>query len=234
MSGFDDYIIRCLNSFAFRYPGFDAFVVVLMKTNLVKGGVIAALICWAWALGGEQQRVNRAKILSMLVAAFGAMFTARALAHALPFRVRPISDATTGIHFPINLDHEALSSWSSFPSDHASLFFALSAGLWLVSRRIGVVALLHTVLIICLPRIYLGFHYPTDIIAGAVIGISWVVAARASVFQKTLVQPGLRWSERHAPSFYLAFFLLLQQISTIFEDARAVGVAVLDALRNLL
>jgi hypothetical protein len=60
-----------------------------------------------------------------------------------------------------------LSGWSSFPSDHACLFFALATGLCLISPVIGGLALLHASLIVSLPRIYLGLHYPTDVLAGA-------------------------------------------------------------------
>ena len=57
--------------------------------------------------------------------------------------------------------------------------------------------------------------------------------AEAPIFQIAAVRPVLAWSERHAPSFYLAFFVLLQQISTIFEDSRAIAVSVLLTLKQL-
>jgi undecaprenyl-diphosphatase len=64
-----------------------------------------------------------------------------------------------------------LTSWSSFPSDHAMLWMAVATGIFLVWRGIGVLAILYTVLFICVPRAYLGFHYPTDLLVGAAVGI---------------------------------------------------------------
>ena len=36
--------------------------------------------------------------------------------------------------------------------------------------RWGGLAILYSLLVICVPRIYLGYHYPSDVAAGALIG----------------------------------------------------------------
>lgn len=56
-----------------------------------------------------------------------------------------------------------LTDWSPFPSDHGMLWMADATGIFLVCRRIGVFAILCAALLICLPRAWLGFHYPTDL-----------------------------------------------------------------------
>jgi hypothetical protein len=38
-------------------------------------------------------------------------------------------------------------------------------------RGAGILALSHTLLVVSLPRVYMGFHYPTDSLAGAVISV---------------------------------------------------------------
>jgi hypothetical protein len=51
------------------------------------------------------------------------------------------------------------------------LFFAMAAGIFIASRRAGWFALVYVSAFICLPRMYLGEHYATDILTGAAIGI---------------------------------------------------------------
>jgi undecaprenyl-diphosphatase len=65
---------------------------------------------------------------------------------------------------------QQLGSTSSFPGDITAIWFALAGGVCLFNRRVGlataVVGLLFSFL-----RIGLGFFYPTDIIAGACLGL---------------------------------------------------------------
>ncbi len=230
MTAFDVHVIRFLNSYANRWQPFDSVILLLRNTNLIKGGVIAALIWWAWFRTKGDQKRTRAVILSTLVAAFGAMFTARGLALILPFRYRPIHNAEIGFQLPYGMMREALDGWSSFPSDHAALFVCLAVGLWFVSRRLGIVALLHTFVVISFPRLYLGLHYPTDILAGAVIGVAWFGIANMAFIENLVLPAAMLWLEKHPMSFYAVFFLLTEQIATVFEDARTVARMILAVL----
>lgn len=58
----------------------------------------------------------------------------------------------------------------SFPSDHTIIAVALAVGLWIVSRRLGVVAVVIAALE-GFSRVYLGQHYPHDVLAGASVSI---------------------------------------------------------------
>lgn len=57
----------------------------------------------------------------------------------------------------------------SFASDHATLAMAIAVGLFLVSARLGLVALLVAV-VQGVTRIYLGLHYPSDVVGGFALG----------------------------------------------------------------
>jgi undecaprenyl-diphosphatase len=61
------------------------------------------------------------------------------------------------------------SGWS-FPSGHAAFFFALAMVIWYADRRWGI-AYFALVTLMAIARIYVGVHWPLDVIAGAVIGI---------------------------------------------------------------
>ena len=57
----------------------------------------------------------------------------------------------------------------SFPSDHAVMAGAVSVGLLLVSRRLGLVAGAAAVLM-AFARVYIAAHYPWDVVAGLALG----------------------------------------------------------------
>lgn len=78
-------------------------------------------------------------------------------------------------------DHTGLLSSKSFPSGHASSSAALAGALivlvWVLVRRAWVrwtaIALLGlTWVIVCLDRVFLGRHFPTDVIAGSLLGVA--------------------------------------------------------------
>jgi undecaprenyl-diphosphatase len=70
----------------------------------------------------------------------------------------------------------------SFPSDHAVMAGAVATGLVLVSRRLGLAAAV-VALVMAGTRVYVGAHYPWDVIAGlalgaTVIAVGWLVVGR--------------------------------------------------------
>lgn len=76
----------------------------------------------------------------------------------------------------------------SFPSGHTMngtvFYVALALILWsVVGRRAGVLALAAALAVsvgIALSRIYLGFHYLTDVVGGMLAGIAWLLIVGAA------------------------------------------------------
>lgn len=109
---------------------------------------------------------KREKWRAFFVAA-AAMFVARFVAvdviHIWYQRPRPFL-AVRDVHslFTVN-------EWS-FPSAHAAAFFALATAVFLYNKTWGV-GLYVGALLVVVARVAAGVHYPSDILAGAVIGI---------------------------------------------------------------
>lgn len=68
----------------------------------------------------------------------------------------------------------------SLPSLHSSNFFAMAGVAWSASRRAGAIALAVAALV-ALSRVYLGVHWPTDVLAGVAwgLGCAWVALRTA-------------------------------------------------------
>jgi undecaprenyl-diphosphatase len=64
-----------------------------------------------------------------------------------------------------------MEDWSLFPSDTAAYFPALDFGIGYALRRHFEVLSTDTAVWICLPRMFLGAHYLSDIVAGSLLGI---------------------------------------------------------------
>jgi len=78
------------------------------------------------------------------------------------------------------IDHNAA---NSFPSGHASFFFAMATVVYLFNKKLGYLFFAGAFLI-SVARIYVGVHYPFDILAGAAVGIfsGWLVVKIARRF----------------------------------------------------
>ncbi len=221
MNSFDVGIVHFFNRFAGRWPRLDLALQVLASFNLFKGGVIMALVWGAW--GCRRERLaKRELIISTLIGVVLALAAARLLAHLLPLRLRPLHEPALHFQPPFGLDQAALAGWSAFPSDHATLFFGLATGLLLTERLLGIAAFAYTALFIALPRVYLGFHYPTDLIAGGLLGSAIVGVACMPLARERLARPLVALGSRNPGLFHAAVFLVTFQVANLFEAARAV------------
>jgi undecaprenyl-diphosphatase len=125
----------------------------------------AATLCWVSL---------RSKTYSFaILSSFTAMWVLNTLIKEILQRERP------------SLQHLVEAGGYSFPSGHAMIsmgFFGMIFAIWAIERKIRgrslflpcvLGALL--ILLIGLSRVYLGVHFPTDIVGGYIAGIIWLV-----------------------------------------------------------
>lgn len=225
MNIFDTSIIAFLNGFAGKSFFFDQATNLAAHTGLFKGGVMSAVLWWVWFKNDADSAKTHRHIVATVVASFFALFLARVLATTLPHRSRPIHNPDIVFHPPYGAVSNTLDGWSSFPSDHATLLFCLSTGLFFISRALGIITTFYLFIIIVLARIYLGLHYPTDLLAGAClgIGISWL-ANSTGIFDY-FTNTGLQLYKNKPAWFFTLFFLITYQMATMFIDVRDLGSA---------
>jgi undecaprenyl-diphosphatase len=129
----------------------------------------AAAILLLWFVARPYRAMKwKLACASGLVAASVAMLANQVISH-LWERPRPFVAHQAFTHLLA-----APSPDPSFPSDHAAVAFAIAFAVLAFSRRAGVLFLAGATLI-SLSRIALGLHYPTDVLAGVLVG--WSAAA---------------------------------------------------------
>jgi membrane-associated phospholipid phosphatase len=230
MTRFDQAILAFLNGFSRKSWTFDSLLAFLERTNLLKGGLIVAVLwaMWFWNGGDEDREKIRKTVLATFGGTFAAILVLEVLVWALPFRMRPVYNPA--LHFlpPFGAPEKFYVDHSSFPSGHATLLGALATGIFLVSRRVGIISFGYVMLIGLFPRVYLGLHYPTDIIGGAFIGGACVLLANGSRIRKAVADPLLSWSQEHPDWFYALFFVVTYQTAELYKGVREVAGFVLE------
>jgi undecaprenyl-diphosphatase len=200
---------------------------------IVKGLVPLTILCAIWFKPGDSQQWRREMVVATLCSGLVAFVVGRVSALALPFRLRPIYTPGLQQMFPFSNEMgSGMRFWSSFPSDHAAIWMAIAVGIFFVWRWIGVLAMLQCLVCICLPRIYLGLHYPTDVIAGIVVGAlcSWVLT-RAPI-RGRYAPPVVGFMERQPTVAYMLAFLFLFEFATMFDEPRTFASLVVKNLRH--
>ena len=75
---------------------------------------------------------------------------------------------------------------AAFPSGHATFFFALGMAIFLILRSTGW-WFLGAAFLIGLARVFVGVHWPIDIVAGALIGIASALFVKEILKSKTVI-----------------------------------------------
>ncbi len=212
-----------LNGFARRSWAFDQSVAFLSQNDLFKGGALMILLWWAWFRAGAQALRDAARdhVIATLISCGAALFVARLMILLLPFRERPLHTEELHWTLPYGVAVTALDGLSSFPSDHATLFYALAVGLFFVSRRLGLLVFGYVTFAIALPRLYLGLHFLSDLVVGGLIGGAMSAAGNRLLAGRRLVARVRDWSDCAPRYFYPVFFLVTYQIAELFGNSRA-------------
>lgn len=223
MNSFDFKIEWFLNQFVGRHHSIDRLIGLTNATNLLQGGVMVLLILF---LLFDRDRPGQLRkgfdlLLGSVFFSLFAVLAARALALSLPFKARPIADPSLHFRLPPG-ETLVLINWSAFPSDHAALFFALAAAILMASTRAGLIAFTWVIAGVCFPLVYLGAHWPTDIIVGAIIGLSFAQFARIPAIREFVRRTVTNLHQNHARAFFIILFLWSYETIVLYDDVRNV------------
>ncbi len=260
LSQLNDQLLLLINSVAGRSWLFDSIVAFFLDNDLAKAGVIGGCFLAAWYGGKSVDSTNarRRILITTLIAAVFVITTTKVLSKTifLPrpeiqsqkiyrlegdqlvemkrMPVRVMLDETSQKDYRALLSGEIeTNDLGSFPSDHAGFFIAISLGIWLASRRLGLLALGWSVFVILAGKMISGQHTPLDVAAGATVAIAelaivqYVVRKRLSGWLDKLTGLTLRYS---ALSSAIVFLIAFEVSSTMIHIRAFLGL--LAAMRR--
>lgn len=167
-----------------------------------------------------------------MLSAVVALFVARALEALLPFRPRPLTRSEIALTVPPDFLDE-LGTWSAFPSERAVLAFALATGVMVASRRVGRLAFVHAAMFVCLPRLYFGRQHLAGLLGGALLGSGIALRFLWPPVRARLARLILPLRDRAPGPFHAAGFLVLLEVSIMYQDVRTLGATLAFALRPM-
>ncbi|WP_242336177.1 MULTISPECIES: phosphatase PAP2 family protein [unclassified Anaeromyxobacter] len=178
----EEEIFRALNLDGGRV--LDALAVALSSRWF--GAVVGAAIVVAILVASGTRR--RALLVAFATALATSDFLGARVLRPLFARMRPCFALGEAVRWLA-----PASDVGSLPSLHAANFFAMGVVAWAADRRAGVAALAIAAAV-ALSRVYVGVHWPTDVLAGAAWGtlcaFAGLAVARAAVGRASAARDG--------------------------------------------
>lgn len=154
-------LLHALNDFLFHHDAVEDPILFYVNAAELLFAATLAVVFLA-ARGRRHAGWRRAAFAAVLSTAL-ALAIGQAIADIVD-RVRPFVADPHGVHL-----FAAHAADASFPSDHATASFAIAVAILLRKRNWGIFALLAAA-VLSVGRVAVGYHFPSDVLAGAALG----------------------------------------------------------------
>ncbi len=162
--GWNWQIAQAINGLSGHVAAVDALMRVA-ASDLIFLLILGAALWWLLTPADD---IGKTAALAAGVAVFAGQVVNLAIGHFIDIP-RPFIAHPQQVRLLVQAAHD-----SSFPSDHATAAFSVAATA-LLRTLPGRWLFLAAALLIALARVYVGAHYPLDVIVGAALGTFWAI-----------------------------------------------------------
>ncbi len=215
---FDIRFARELGKLLGRYPLFDLGIESAIRHHVLGGLCFAAYMFVLWTQsvkpGGQELRRRILTIILGSLVAIALTFLAGDFVSWLPPSRHPGLAHLYPEYLTPNINT------NSFPSQSTALYTAVAVGVFSFQRAMGSAMLAGVLVLVSLPRLYLGGHYPTDVLVGLTLGFVGYLGVRIFL-QRSLICRVERVFEKENWQRILAdlfVFLWILQVAVDFRE----------------
>jgi undecaprenyl-diphosphatase len=173
---FDFWLAKWLAEFVSAHKQFALAVASGIRHTLFGGFWFGAalFVLWVYAERTGQETIRRRVLTIMLGSVVAVLLTV--VAGALVSWPPPIRDPGIAALYPSSM----LSNLNTncFPSQSTAAYAAIAAGVYSLHKATGWVLWILVALFVALPRMLMGGHYFTDVVAGAILALLGYGAVR--------------------------------------------------------
>jgi membrane-associated phospholipid phosphatase len=185
----------------------------LSQNALVNGFVyaVAFFLFWHFSEASGRGRVHGvmlAILLGTVLGALGSLLLQQVIRWPPPAFYPPVK-SLYALHSRLSRNR------NSFPSDSAMLYSTVAFGMASWSRKLSAALLAWLLLFVEPVKIFVGGHYPSDVLAGLLLGFCFLHVAKALVSALPRIES---LASSQANAFQLILFLWLFEVGNEFKD----------------
>ena len=167
-----------------RCPVCDRGVQSAIVHNVLGGLVYAVSLFVFWMEGAVQIEPRiRQRVLTILLATAVAIALATIAGNLITWPPPSRHPGLASLYANYIQDNP---NTNCFPSLSTAVYSAVAAGIYSLRKQLGWMLWVAVVMLVAVPRVYVGGHFPIDVLAGAILGIIACVGAR-NLFEKRYI-----------------------------------------------
>jgi membrane-associated phospholipid phosphatase len=207
----------------------DSLADFLTTNALVSTWIYAAVFYVYWSIEDSRRVWRRAHLLEVFVAFWLAMLASVVFR---PWIAWPAPNLVPRFQmlYPRYFWNEGNSN--CFPSHSTLIYLIVAAGFWPFKRRLSAVLILWVLAAISLPRVYVGGHYPVDVLAAILLAVVALWTAR-QICANPRVSGLLMQASSMGLKIEWLLFLWLFELGDGFRSSYSIATYLARATRNI-